>query len=257
MPSQFSFTSVSHRYAVGDATPATDDVTFQVRPGEFVALIGPSGCGKTTLLNMVAGLVRPSDGAVAIDGSPVQQVPAELGYMMARDALLPWRTALGNVEFALEASRSSRRARRSRAKEALAHVGLSGFEDHYPGQLSQGMRQRVAIARTLVGEPGLILMDEPFAALDAQTRVLVQERFLRLWEETKATVLLVTHDLSEAILLADRVAIMSSRPGRIKEDIDIELPRPRDIEKLLTTSEYQRLYQHLWEALRTEVLAAT
>ena len=252
MASQIDFTSVSHRYGIGDVT-ATEDVDLQVRPGEFVALIGPSGCGKTTLLNMVAGLVQPSDGTVKLDGSLVREVPAELGYMMARDALMPWRTAIGNVEFALEASPAARAERRRRATEAMAQVGLSGFEHHYPAQLSQGMRQRVAIARTLVRQPELILMDEPFAALDAQTRVFVHERFLHLWESTGATVLLVTHDLSEAIMLADRVVVMSARPGRIKEDITVGLERPRDIEALQTTMEYQRLYGHLWNALRTEL----
>ncbi|MGW6455722.1 ABC transporter ATP-binding protein [Streptomyces sp. NPDC055078] len=251
---KISFDAVSHRYggSVGEVL-ATDDVHLDIGVGEFVALVGPSGCGKTTLLNMVAGLVSPSDGTVSLDGRPIGGVPEGLGFMMARDALLPWRTAHGNVAFALESTVSGRQERSERAKDALARVGLGGFEDHYPSQLSQGMRQRVAIARTLVAEPKLILMDEPFAALDAQTRVLVHEQFLSLWEKTGSTVVMVTHDLVEGICLSDRVAVMSARPGRIKEDITVPFDRPRDVEELQTTPEFQAIHARLWSSIRDEL----
>lgn len=252
MTSQISITGVSHRYGGGAGVLATDNVNLEVTPGEFVALIGPSGCGKTTLLNMVAGLVVPSEGTVSIDGERITEVPENLGYMMARDALLPWRTALGNVEFSLEATSIPRKKHGDMARAVLAQVELTGFENHYPAQLSQGMRQRVAIARTLVTSPSLILMDEPFAALDAQTRVLVHEEFLALWESAAATVVMVTHDLTEAILLADRVVIMSARPGRIKDDIRVPLGRPRDVEELQTSDEFQEIYGRLWGSLREE-----
>ncbi|KRF10395.1 ABC transporter ATP-binding protein [Nocardioides sp. Soil796] len=250
MTSQINFSGVSHRY--GKGVLATEDVNLDIAAGEFVALIGPSGCGKTTLLNMVAGLVSPSDGAVSLNGEIVSKVPENLGYMMARDALLPWRTALGNVEFSLEGTSISRKEHADRARTVLGQVGLGGFEGHYPAQLSQGMRQRVAIARTLVTSPSLILMDEPFAALDAQTRVLIHEEFLNLWEQAQATVIMVTHDLTEAILLADRVVIMSARPGRIKDDIRVPLSRPRDVEAMQTSPEFQEIYSQLWGSLREE-----
>ncbi|MGW4034259.1 ABC transporter ATP-binding protein [Streptomyces sp. NPDC004838] len=254
---KISFDAVSHRYGGNSDVLATDDVHLSIRPGEFVALVGPSGCGKTTLLNMVAGLVQPSDGTVRLEGTDVTEVPEGLGFMMARDALLPWRTAQGNVAFALETKVSSRAERASRSRDALARVGLSGFEDHYPSQLSQGMRQRVAIARTLVAEPQLILMDEPFAALDAQTRVLVHEQFLSLWEKTGSTVVMVTHDLVEGITLSDRVVVMSARPGRIKEDITVPFERPRDVEELQTTPEFQAIHAQLWSSIRDELQSLT
>lgn len=253
MDFQIRFSGVSHRYGANSEVRATDDVDLDIKQGEFVALIGPSGCGKTTLLNMVAGLVCPSDGQVLLDGRSIgTSVPDGLGYMMARDALMPWRTAQKNVEFSLEPLGLSRSERADRAAAALEQVRLAGFEHHYPSQLSQGMKQRVAIARTLVAEPKIVLMDEPFAALDAQTRVLLHEQFLELWEATRSTVILVTHDLNEAILLADRVVIMSARPGRIKRDIHVDLPRPRDIERLQVSTEYQAIYGQLWDSLREE-----
>lgn len=252
MTSTIRMSAISHRYGGEDGTLATSDVDLEIAPGEFVALVGPSGCGKTSLLNMVAGLLHPSSGDVYLNGESVDRVPDRLGYMMARDALLPWRTARGNVEFALETSHFPASEHKERADVVLGQVGLTGFGDHYPAQLSQGMRQRVAIARTLVSQPELILMDEPFAALDAQTRVLIHEEFLSLWEKTGATVVMVTHDLNEAILLADRVVIMSARPGRIKDDFHVPLARPRDIEQLQTSDEFRTLYGRLWDSLREE-----
>lgn len=252
MNSLIQLDSISHRYPGRADVLATDDVSLDIAPGEFVAIVGPSGCGKTTLLNMMAGLVRPSHGCATLHDEEIVEVPPELGYMMARDALLPWRTAQGNVEFALENSSLSRNERAQRARAVLGQVELGGFERHYPSQLSQGMRQRVAIARTLVSRPELILMDEPFAALDAQTRIVIQKQFLELWEKIGATAIMVTHDLSEAILLAGRIVIMSARPGRIKDDITIPLGRPRHIEDLQNSDEYQDLHRRLWSSLREE-----
>jgi NitT/TauT family transport system ATP-binding protein len=244
---------VSHIFTrKGTAVTATDNVNLDIHDQEFVALVGPSGCGKTTLLNMVAGLVHPSTGTVTVDGQSVTRPPKNLGFMFARDALMPWKTARANVEFSLAHSDLTKGERRDRVSEVLDSVGLQGFGDAHATQLSQGMRQRVAIARTLAPRPSLILMDEPFAALDAQTRALVQEEFLKLWESRRSTVILVTHDLAEAILLADRVVVMSARPGRIKHDIRVPFERPRAIESIRTDPQFEELYTTLWQSLREE-----
>lgn len=235
---------------------ALQDVNVDIQAGQFVALVGASGCGKTTMLNMLAGLVEPTHGEVRLDGRPPQLPNMDIGYMFARDALLPWRTARKNVELPLETRGWGRRERRERAEEMLELVGLKGRESQYRLQLSQGMRQRVALARTLAPDPSLLLMDEPFAALDARTKLTLQAEFLRIWEhnqtgDRRKTVIFVTHDLQEAVLLADRVIVMLPHPGRVAEDRVIDLPRPRAelLGELQFTKEFQDTTHGLFERL--------
>ncbi|HEY3911501.1 MAG TPA: ABC transporter ATP-binding protein [Stellaceae bacterium] len=203
------------------------NIDLEVRPGELMVLVGPSGCGKSTLLDLLSGLVEPSSGHILIDGRPIRGPGRDRGIVFQHYALLPWRTALGNIEFALEAIGLPRAERTERARHFLALVGLSDFEQRYPHQLSGGMKQRVAIARSLSYDPEVLLMDEPFAALDAQTRENLQDELLRIWEETGKTILFVTHGIDEAIYLGQRVALMTTRPGRILDVIDIPLSAGR------------------------------
>ena len=225
------------------------DVTISDR--EFVSIVGPSGCGKTTLLNMVAGLIKPSKGRIAIDGKEVTGVhPTDVGYMFARDTLLPWRTVLKNVMIGLEFEGAKNR--RERALQIIKDVGLEGFESVYPDALSHGMRQRVALARTLIRDPQIMLMDEPFGALDAQTRILVQNGFLSLWEANQTTVLFITHDLVEALALSDRVLVFSARPGHIKASYTVDLPRPRVVDELQADAAFPALYRDVWQELKVE-----
>lgn len=230
-------------------------INLKVLPGEYVAVVGPSGSGKTMFLSAVAGLEKCTSGSLKIFGdSPAPEDP-RLGFAMSRDALLPWRTARGNVELSLEALGVPAKERRERAEKALADVDLLAYADVYRAQLSQGMRQRVALARTLVTNPSLLLLDEPFAALDAQTRILMQERLLKLLGSYKGTVFLVTHDISEAILLADRVIVFSHRPAHIAREIKISLPRPRSAVHTRSTPEFQTLYEEIWGQLSREFTA--
>lgn len=233
---------------------AASRIDLSIKEGQFLAIVGPSGCGKTTLLNVLAGLIRPSQGTCTRHGVEVEDGSKDLGYMLARGGLCPWRTARKNVEFGLEVRGVGRRERKERALNALAEVRMEDFADSYPAQLSNGMRQRVAIARTMVIEPGLLLMDEPFGALDAQTRLTVQDSFLRAWEHHRTTVVLVTHDLSEAVLMADRVVVMSARPGRIERDLLIDLERPRNIGELRFDQRFTDLEHELWLELRSEIV---
>ena len=233
---------------------AASDIDLTVEEGQFLAIVGPSGCGKTTLLNIAAGLVRASQGEARRYGQPVAPGGMDIGYMLARSGLCPWRTARQNVEFGLEIRGVKRAVRRERAMHALEQVRIADFAGAYPSQLSNGMRQRVAIARTMVIEPQLLLMDEPFGALDAQTRLTVQAAFLDAWERLRPTVLFVTHDLAEAVTLADRVIVMSARPGRIKRDLAIDLPRPRDLGELRFDPRFTELEHDLWTELRSEII---
>ncbi len=227
---------------------------IQAAEGELLCLVGPSGCGKTTILNMAAGLVTPTHGTVTLNGSTPSLGNHDVGYVMARDSLLPWRTARQNVMLPLWARGVSRAEQRERADEALHQVGLGSFLSAFPGELSHGMRQRCALARTLVTRPRVLLMDEPFSALDAETKLQLQQRFLELWETLRPTVLFVTHDLSEAIALGDRIAVMSARPGRIKQIFTISLARPRNLLDLQGSTEYHELFQSLWSVFREEVV---
>ncbi|MFB7222754.1 ABC transporter ATP-binding protein [Streptomyces sp. NPDC002596] len=235
---------------------ALKDVNVEIEAGQFVALVGASGCGKTTMLNMLAGLVQPTHGEVSLAGQAPQLPNMDIGYMFARDALLPWRSARKNVELPLETRGWDRARRQERARDMLDLVGLKGRESQYRLQLSQGMRQRVALARTLAADPSILLMDEPFAALDARTKLTLQAEFLRIWEQhqgsdKRKTVIFVTHDLTEAVLLADRVIVMLPNPGRVAEDRVIDLPRPRaeDLGEIQFTDEFKRTTHDLFERL--------
>ena len=246
--------AVSHEFQLesGETTAAIDQVDLQVADGEFVVLIGPSGCGKTTLLNLVAGLYAPTRGQVSINGQPVSGIATSTGYMLARDSLYPWRSALDNVLLGLELRNVPRAEARERALACLDLVGLADFAGHHPAQMSQGMRQRVALARTFVIEPQLLLMDEPFGALDAQTKVLLEQQLMDLWERRRPTVMLVTHDLEEAVMLADRVIVCSARPCRIKEVLKVDFERPRRVDALRFNPEAQHLFERLWYSLKEE-----
>ncbi|MGB7534091.1 MAG: ABC transporter ATP-binding protein [Halobacteriota archaeon] len=206
---------------------ALEDISIEVTPAEFLCIIGPSGCGKTTLLRMVAGLDHPSSGEIILDGKEVKGPSPDRGMVFQEFSLFPWRTVLKNVEFGLEIKGVGDKARREIAERYIELVGLQGFENHYPYELSGGMKQRVAIARALATEPSILLMDEPFGSVDAQTRNILQEELLEIWKRTKKTVLFVTHSVDEAVYLADRVAVMSARPGCLVKCLDIDIPRPR------------------------------
>jgi NitT/TauT family transport system ATP-binding protein len=243
---------VSHAFTTPEGTPmmALDHVSFDVPRGQFLALVGASGCGKTTILNMAAGLIQPVAGSVMVNGERLLKPSRRTGYMFARDGLLPWRSARSNLEVGLELRGVPSEERARRGTALLDMIGLAAFANAYPWQLSQGMRQRVALARTLAIDPDTLLMDEPFAALDAQTKLMLQAEFLRVWERDRKTVLFVTHDLSEAVALADRVIVLTRRPGRIQADIAIDLPRPRDPERIRFDHAYLRLSEQVWQALK-------
>ncbi|MEU1734924.1 ABC transporter ATP-binding protein [Streptosporangium sp. NPDC020145] len=233
---------------------ALDDVDLDVREGEFLTLVGPSGCGKSTLLDLLAGLAVPSRGRILLDGTPVEGPGLDRGVVFQQYALFPWRTALSNVEFGLEAKAVPKRERAERARAHLELVGLRGFEERYPHELSGGMRQRVAIARSLAFDPEVLLMDEPFAALDAQTRESLQEELLRIWQRTGKTVVFITHGIDEAVYLGQRVAVMTSRPGRIKRILDIEFDsREGDLRADARFGAYRH---EVWTLLREEAAGA-
>lgn len=240
--------------AAASTVVALDNVNLEIPDGQFVALVGASGCGKTTLMNMIAGLVTPTSGTVKVSGEPPRLPNLDIGYMFARDALLPWRSARRSVELPLEVRGWDRRRRRERADAMLDLVGLADKHTQYRNQLSQGMRQRVALARTLASDPSILLMDEPFAALDARTKLTLEGEFLRIWEDggdSRKTVIFVTHDLDEAVLLADRVVIMLPRPGRIAKDIIVDLPRPRadHLGDVRYTEKFREITQDLFDSL--------
>ncbi|MEM5310651.1 ABC transporter ATP-binding protein [Paraburkholderia sp. JHI869] len=225
---------------------------LSVREGEFLSLLGPSGCGKSTFLNVLAGLTPPTSGDIRVDGEPVGAVRQKLGFVFQGYALFPWRTVRRNVEAGLEIRGMKRAERRREAERFLHLVGLLEFADHYPHQLSGGMRQRVAIARALAYGPEILLMDEPFGALDAQTRELLQQELLAIWEQSATTVVFVTHSIDEAIFLSNRIAILGRGPGRVKEIIDVDLPRPRDA-ALRHSAAFVALRQRAWASLSTEL----
>jgi len=252
--SLLSVEGVSKEYHVrGKKVLALDSIDLAVAQGEFVTVVGPSGCGKSTLLNLIVGLLRSSSGRILFRGDPINGICTEIGYVTQKDNLLPWRTLIENVEIALEIRGIENSARRQRAEELIGQVGLSGFEDHYPHELSGGMRQRANIIRTLIYDPELILMDEPFGPLDAQTRVVLQDQLLKLWLASRKTIVFITHDLVEAITLADRVVLMTSRPGRIKSIENVTIPRPRNVFQIHERPEFRSAYERLWEQLRPEV----
>lgn len=235
---------------------AVESADLTVPAGQFTALVGPSGCGKTTLLNVLAGLLEPASGRALIDDIEVDGVSNDVGYLFQRDALLPWKTVIENVQLPLRYRGVPASEAKERAQTWLERVRLSGFEEHYPHQLSGGMRKRVALATIFVYSPRVLLMDEPFSALDVQTRNLMENELLEIWSFTKPTVLFVTHDLEEAIGLADRVVVFTAGPGRIKADYPIELPRPRELTEVRFTEAFEDLHRTIWGDLRSEVLDA-
>jgi len=250
-----SLRDATKTFATKGGTPFTAirNVTMDVRRGEFVTVVGPTGCGKSTTLSLVSGLEPATVGSVTVDGKPVNGIPDGVGYMFQADAVLPWKTVLGNVALGLRYRKVPGKEADARAREWIQRVGLAGFEDRYPHQLSGGMRKRVAMAQTLITEPSVLLMDEPFGALDVQTRELMQDELLRLWSGSGAAVVFVTHDLTEAIALADRVVVMTAGPATVKDIVEIDLPRPRKVEEIRLTPEFTDLYRRVWDSLREEV----
>jgi NitT/TauT family transport system ATP-binding protein len=254
MPSKITLTDIGITFRPRGREPVTavERVSLEVPEGAIVTIVGPSGCGKSTVLNLVSGLLAPSTGSVEIDGHPVGGIRHDVGYMFARDGMMPWRTAVRNVEFGLEVRGVANP--RAIAVEWLRRVGLEKFGDHYRHELSQGMRQRVAVARTFAIDPDILLMDEPFCALDSQTRLLLQELFLAVWERSRKTVLFVTHDLHEAIFLSDVVIVFTNRPGRVKSVVPIELKRPRPPPaEFATQAEFRDIFSRIWRDLKDEV----
>jgi len=231
---------------------ALNKFTIEVTKGEFVSIVGPSGCGKSTFLNIVLGLIKPDTGEILLSGTPIRGPGQERAMVFQEFGLLPWRTVMANVELGLELKGVATAERVDRAMELIKLVGLAGFERHYPHELSGGMKQRVGLARALATEPEVLLMDEPFAALDAQTRDLMQAELLQIWERTQKTVLFVTHSIEEAAYLSDRVIVMTARPGRTKSVLKINLPRPRDYEMRLC-SEFNDIKADIWNTLKDEL----
>jgi NitT/TauT family transport system ATP-binding protein len=234
---------------------ALDRISLAIPEREFSCIVGPSGCGKSTLLRLIAGLDRPTSGAITLDGRPIAGPSAERGMVFQSYTLFPWLTVRRNVEFGPELRRMPVPERRRIADGLIGQVGLEGFEDAYPEQLSGGMRQRAALARALANDPEILLMDEPFGALDSQTRALMQEMLLGIWEESHKTVLFVTHDIDEALFLGDVVYVMSARPGRIKEEIAVDIPRPRSLD-VLTAPEFTALKRRVLALIRSEAMRA-
>jgi NitT/TauT family transport system ATP-binding protein len=240
----------------GVTIEAVRNVSFGIRRGEFVALLGPSGSGKSTVLNMIATLIRPSAGEILIDGKLVitGRATANVGYVFQRDTLFPWRTVADNIGYGLQLAGVPEAERKERIATCVAQAGLKGFERAYPSALSGGMRQRAALMRTLVVEPQILLMDEPFGALDTHTKIDMHQVLLRIWEREQQTVLFVTHDLGEALTLADRIILFSARPGRIKDVFEVDFARPRDAVMVRETSRYAELFQHIWHSLGDEFI---
>ncbi|MGA9858726.1 MAG: ABC transporter ATP-binding protein [Solirubrobacteraceae bacterium] len=255
-PQGIALNGVTKRFATpsGDAFTAIRDVSFTVKPGQFCAVVGPTGCGKSTSLSLVSGLDRPSEGDVSVDGRPVSGITAGTSFMFQADALLPWKTVLGNVMMGPVFRGVGKAQARTQARDWLRRVGLSGFEDHHPHQLSGGMRKRVALAAALINEPSILLMDEPFGALDVQTKAIMSNELLGLWEESRPSVIFVTHDLEEAVALADRVVVMTVGPGTVKGIYDIDLERPRGaVQEIRFEPRFLELHHQIWASLREEV----
>ena len=256
MADKLAIEKVSHVFA-GDNRRAPlrvlDNVSFSARAGEFVSIIGASGSGKTTLLRVIAGLQAPTSGGVLIDGEAAAGPHRKLGVVFQRDSLWPWRTVSGNAAYGLEMRGVAKRDAAARAMKYIEMVGLGGFADYYPHQLSGGMRQRVNLARALTIEPDILLMDEPFAALDAQTREVMQLELTKIWRETGKTIVFVTHQIDEAVYLSDRVITLSARPGAVRAETAIDLPRPRDL-RVKRTEAFQNYVGLLWDMIETEVM---
>jgi NitT/TauT family transport system ATP-binding protein len=250
MTSKISVLNIGKVFSAnGREVRALDDLSFEINSGEFFGIVGPSGCGKTTILNLIGGIEEPTRGSILIDGEKIDGPGRDRGMLFQEGALLPWRTARKNVEFGLEIKGEGDRT--EIAEKYLKLVGLEGFEESYPHELSGGMMQRVALARVLTFDPDIILMDEPFASVDALTREGLQNMVLKIWSETKKTVVFVSHSIDEVLYLSDRIAVMSKRPGRAKEVLDVNLPRPR--EGTRTSEEFATLRDGIWNTLKEEV----
>jgi NitT/TauT family transport system ATP-binding protein len=251
-PAILTADGISMRFATAEGgVAALDDVSFDVAPGEFLAVIGPSGCGKSTLFNIVGGLLGGYDGRVTVDGEKVSGPHHSIGMVFQEESTFPWRNVVDNVAFPLEIAGIAKHERVARARRFVSLVGLDGFENRYPAELSGGMRQRVSMARTLASEPKILLMDEPFAALDEQTRLLLGDKVLQIQQQLNQTMLLITHNITEAVQLADRILVMTYRPGRVKRIVDIKLPRPRSSE-IVSSEAFGRYVAQIWSDLREE-----
>jgi NitT/TauT family transport system ATP-binding protein len=241
----------------GQAFTAIRDVNLVVEPGQFCAVVGPTGCGKSTTLTLVSGLDNPSGGVVSVGGKLVEGIARGTSFVFQADALLPWKTVLANVAMGPLFHGASKKEAHAQARDWLRRVGLAGFEQHHPHQLSGGMRKRVGLAAALINEPSILLMDEPFGALDVQTKAIMSNELLGLWEQTRPSVIFVTHDLEEAIALADRVVVMTVGPGTVKGVYEIDLPRPRgEVQEIRFEPRFLELHQEIWESLRDEVRQA-
>ena len=251
------YAGVTKRFeSQGKLVTALDGVDLVVGENEFTSIIGPSGCGKTTLMRLCAGLEPPTEGMTRYRGTPVETINTDVGYITQDSNLYPWMTLRGNVEFPLEIRGMSREERRERADRWIRMVGLEGFEDHWPYQLSGGMQKRGSIIRTMAYEPSVILMDEPFGPLDAQTRMVLQSDLLRIWSERRQTILFITHDITEAIALSDTVVVMSARPGRVKAVFKVPMTRPRDVYRIHDQSGFAEIYAEIWDTFRSEVVGS-
>ena len=258
-PAQIELSGVTKRFLTpsGSMFTALRAIDLAVGAGKFCAVVGPTGCGKSTTLTMVAGLDRPSTGTVRVGGQVVDGITAGTGFMFQADALMPWKTVLGNVALGPVFRGVPKKEAQSRALDWVRRVGLAGFEEHHPHQLSGGMRKRVSLAAALINEPSILLMDEPFGALDVQTKAIMSNELLGLWEQTRPSVIFVTHDLEEAIALADQVVVMTTGPGTVKAVYDIDLPRPRGaVQEIRFESRFVELHHKIWASLREEVEAA-
>ena len=239
------------RQRFGDMLLAVDGANVEIEDGEFISIVGPSGCGKTTLLNAMDGLIPITSGTLSLDGRPIAKPGPDRGMVFQQPSLLPWRTVVGNIIYGLEILGLKTADARSRAQRLIDLVGLRGFEESFPLELSGGMQQRVNLARALAVDPEVLLLDEPFAALDSQTRETMQGELLRVWNETRKTAIFITHDIVEAVYLADRVVVMTARPGRVKEILTVDLPRPRDL-RIKRDPRFLEIETHIWESIREE-----
>jgi NitT/TauT family transport system ATP-binding protein len=253
-----NFRGVYKRFVTpsGGTYTALRDLNFRVQPGEFCAVVGPTGCGKSTTLALISGLEPPSAGEVRVFGEPVNGIGSDIGYVFQTDAVFPWKNVLDNVAAGPRFRGTPKSEAHARARDWIARVGLDGFEQHYPHQLSGGMRKRVALAQTLINNPRIILMDEPFSALDVQTRTLMENELLALWEASGASVVFVTHDLEEAIAMADRVIVLTAGPATIKGSYAVDLVRPRNVAEIRFDPRFNEIYQMIWNDLREEVLVS-